>query len=67
MENTMRRQPLGSAFGFDFVRGFAEGERFSLRRFHNAVLDDGALPLNLLEQRIDEWIARERSQPAKGK
>ncbi|HEX4942725.1 MAG TPA: DUF885 domain-containing protein, partial [Usitatibacteraceae bacterium] len=39
----------------------ALGERFDLRRFHNAVLDDGALPLNLLDARIDEWIAREKA------
>jgi uncharacterized protein (DUF885 family) len=45
----------------------ALGDRFSLRRFHNAILDDGALPLNLLEARIDEWIARERSQPQEKK
>ena len=39
----------------------ALGARFDLRRFHNALLDDGALPLTLLERRIDEWIAREKS------
>jgi uncharacterized protein (DUF885 family) len=32
------------------------GEKFDLRRFHNAILDEGALPLNLLDARIDEWI-----------
>jgi uncharacterized protein (DUF885 family) len=37
----------------------ALGNRFDLRRFHNAILDDGALPLAVLEARIDEWIARE--------
>lgn len=35
------------------------GDRFDLRRFHNAVLDDGALPLTVLEARIDEWIAQQ--------
>ena len=37
----------------------ALGERFDLRRFHMAVLDHGALPLNVLEQLLDEWIAAE--------
>ena len=39
----------------------ALGAKFDLRRFHNAILDDGALPLNILEARIDEWVARERA------
>ena len=38
----------------------ALGPRFDLRRFHNAVLDDGALPLTVLEARIDEWIQLEK-------
>ena len=33
------------------------GQRFDLRRFHNAVLDQGPLPLTLLERYIDDWIA----------
>jgi uncharacterized protein (DUF885 family) len=37
----------------------ALGERFDVRRFHNAVLDDGALPLSILDQRIGEWIGRQ--------
>jgi uncharacterized protein (DUF885 family) len=32
--------------------------KFDIRKFHNALIDDGALPLDLLEQRIDEWIKR---------
>ncbi len=35
------------------------GARFDLRRFHNAVLDQGALPLSTLARSIDEWIASE--------
>jgi uncharacterized protein (DUF885 family) len=41
----------------------ALGPRFDLRRFHNAVLDHGALPLTVLETSIDEWIASEQSTP----
>ena len=29
----------------------------TMRRFHNAVIDGGALPLQVLEAQIDEWIA----------
>ncbi len=45
------------------LRARAEGElgdRFDLRTFHNAVLDDGPLPLDLLEQRINAWIAEQK-------
>jgi uncharacterized protein (DUF885 family) len=38
------------------------GEKFDLRRFHNALIDDGALPLTVLEARIDEWIANEKGK-----
>ena len=40
------------------------GERFDLRRFHNAVIDQGALPLDTLEKVIDEWIAAELAATA---
>ncbi|HEX6530255.1 MAG TPA: DUF885 domain-containing protein, partial [Burkholderiales bacterium] len=32
------------------------GPRFSLRAFHNQILRDGALPLPILEAKIDRWI-----------
>jgi uncharacterized protein (DUF885 family) len=33
------------------------GPRFDIRAFHRAVLEDGALPLDVLEEKIDRWIA----------
>jgi uncharacterized protein (DUF885 family) len=40
----------------------ALGPRFDIRRFHMAVLDNGAMPLGALEQQIDDWIAREKAR-----
>ena len=38
------------------------GERFDLRRFHNELIDNGALPLSVLEQLVDEWIVGEKAR-----
>jgi uncharacterized protein (DUF885 family) len=39
------------------------GERFDIRRFHDAVLLAGPLPLEMLEARIEAWIATEAQRP----
>jgi len=38
------------------------GDRFDLRRFHNAVIDDGAVPLQVLQSQIEAWIAAEKAR-----
>ncbi len=36
------------------------GAKFDLRAFHDAVLDQGPLPLDLLEAKINAWIAAQK-------
>jgi uncharacterized protein (DUF885 family) len=35
----------------------ALGDKFTLTKFHEVVIGDGTLPLSILEQRVDAWIA----------
>jgi uncharacterized protein (DUF885 family) len=37
------------------------GAKFDLKQFHNVVLGSGAMPLAILEQQVDRWIARTRA------
>jgi uncharacterized protein (DUF885 family) len=39
----------------------ALGDKFNLRAFHDQVLDTGALPLDVLSDRIDNWIASQKA------
>ena len=36
------------------------GPKFSLRAYHDLVLKNGALPLNLVEENVRAWIAKQK-------
>jgi uncharacterized protein (DUF885 family) len=38
----------------------ALGPKFDIRAFHDEVLDSGALPLDVLDQRVNDWIAAQK-------
>jgi uncharacterized protein (DUF885 family) len=42
----------------------ALGSKFDIRAFHDQVIDSGALPLDVLEHRIDAWIATQKPAAA---
>ena len=56
-------QALGYKMGQLKIRELRErakqrlGAKFDIKAFHDEVLDGGALPLDLLEARVDRWIA----------
>jgi len=48
------------------LRAYAEkelGPRFDIRAFHDHVLGNGQLPLDLLEKSIKAWVAEEKAAP----
>ena len=59
-------QALGYMIGMIKIRELraraeaALGDKFSLPKFHEIVLEDGTVPLALLEAKVDRWIARTR-------
>jgi uncharacterized protein (DUF885 family) len=58
----MPGQILAYEFGADFIYGLrnrardALGERFDYPTFHRLILEEGSVPLQRLEQKIDQWI-----------
>jgi uncharacterized protein (DUF885 family) len=40
----------------------ALGERFDIRAFHDTLLATGALPLDIVERNIDDWIAAQKAK-----
>jgi len=42
------------------------GSRFDLKAFHAVVLENGGVPLTILEQLVDEWIAKTKATAPAG-
>jgi uncharacterized protein (DUF885 family) len=63
-------QALGYLLGYHKMKELraraesALGARFNVKDFHAAVIDNGSMPLAVLEKLVDEWIAAGGGPPA---
>ena len=47
------------------LRAYAEqqlGDKFDIREFHDEVLDQGALPMDILDARVRAWVAEQKAK-----
>ena len=42
-------------------------DKFDIRSFHDEILNGGALPMNVLKERIHDWVALQKSSPGPSK
>ena len=49
-------------YGVSPVKAYAES--FDIRGFHEKLLGNGALPLNVLETHMNEWVAEQKAAAA---
>ena len=42
------------------------GDKFDIRAFHDQVLGGGALPMDVLEDRIHQWVAEQKAASSGG-
>jgi uncharacterized protein (DUF885 family) len=42
------------------------GKHFDIRAFHDAVLDQGGLPLDVLEEKVNRWIGSQKASMGEG-